>query len=383
VGPAARRPVLLLVPAVLFVGTVAGARQSRKAAVGTGIAFMGTLATLFLVGNDILLYEAARSNDPGAIALVHDYQHNVLFGAMLVLYIGGQVLGFVLLAIALWRTRPVPRWAAVAVGAFPIVGFVLPPRGRRAGSGRLGGLRADPATRGRRAVASRHLHTGHACEDLSRSADEMRGRHVDPTKHSVPPPTRQARPGGLALDLLARANEGFAQRLGLVRPHQWTAPTPCAAWDVQALVNHVVGANRRYTMLLHGATADEVEATRTADHLGDDPVASLVATADELNAAFREPGAMGRTAHHPTGDRTGTQLLEMRVVDVTVHTWDLARAIGSNESLDPDLVAFALTLRGTFDAGREHGSFAPPPGEMPADHSAQARLLHVSGRRPG
>jgi hypothetical protein len=127
VGPAARRPVLLLVPAVLFVGTVAGARQSRKAAVGTGIAFMGTLAALFLVGNDILLYEAARSNDPGAIALVHDYQHNVLFGAMLVLYIGGQVLGFVLLAIALWRTRPVPRWAAV--GAFPILGFVLPPAG--------------------------------------------------------------------------------------------------------------------------------------------------------------------------------------------------------------------------------------------------------------
>jgi hypothetical protein len=122
-------PVLLLVPAVLFVGTIAGARQSRTAAVGTGIAFMGTLAALFLVANEILLYEAARSNELGAIALVHDYQHSVLFGAMLVLYIGGQVLGFVLLAIALWRTRPVPRWAAVAVGAFPIVGLVLPPAG--------------------------------------------------------------------------------------------------------------------------------------------------------------------------------------------------------------------------------------------------------------
>ena len=185
-----------------------------------------------------------------------------------------------------------------------------------------------------------------------------------------------------ALDLLTRANDGFTRRLGLVQSHQWPAPTPCAAWDVRALVNHVVGANRRYTMLLHGATADEVDATRTADHLGDDAVASFVATAAELTAALRGPGALARTAHHPAGERTGTQLLEMRVLDVTVHTWDLARAIGGDESLDPDLVAFALTLRDTFAAGREHGSFAPPPGEAPGGCSAQARLLLQSGRRP-
>ena len=87
----------------------------------------------------------------------------------------------------------------------------------------------------------------------------------------------------------------------------------------------------------------------------------------ELNAAFCEPGAMARLAHHPAGERTGAQLLEMRVLDVTVHTWDLARAIGADESLDPDLVAFALTLRDTFEAGRKRGSFAPPTGETPAD----------------
>ena len=187
----------------------------------------------------------------------------------------------------------------------------------------------------------------------------------------------------LAHDLLIRANDGFTQRLALVQPEQWTAPTPCTEWDVWALVNHVVGANRRYTMLLHGATAGEVDATRTADHLGDDPIASFVATAAGLNAAVSEPGAMVRTAHHPAGERTGAQLIEMRVVDVAVHTWDLAWAIGADESLDPDVTAFALTLQDTFEAGRERGSFAPPPGTAPAHLSAQARLLHLLGRRPG
>lgn len=185
-----------------------------------------------------------------------------------------------------------------------------------------------------------------------------------------------------ALDLLTRADDGFTQRLTLVRPHQWAAPTPCTAWDVQALVNHVVGANRRYTMLLHGATSDDVDATRTADHLGDDPVASFLTTAAELNAAIREPGAMARTAQHPAGERTGAQLLGTRILDIAVHTWDLARAIDADETLDPDVVAFALTLRDTFEAGRERRSFAPPPGETPADFSPQAHLLNLSGRQP-
>ena len=186
----------------------------------------------------------------------------------------------------------------------------------------------------------------------------------------------------IALELLTRADDGFIQRLALVRPDQWTAQTPCTEWNVRALVNHVVGANRRYTMLLHGATTDEVEATRAVDHLGDDPVSSFVATAAEMKAAFGEPGALARTTYHRTGERTGAQLLQMRVLDIAVHTWDLARAIGAVESLDPDVVAFALTLHDTLDAGRQHGAFALPPGTTPAGSSAQARLLYLTGRRP-
>ena len=184
------------------------------------------------------------------------------------------------------------------------------------------------------------------------------------------------------IELLTRTSDAFTLRLALVQSQQWIAPTPCTEWDVRALVNHVVGANRRYTMLLHGATADEVDATRTADHLGDDPASSFAATAAELRVAFCEPGALTCTAHHPSGKRTGAQLLAMRVLDITVHTWDLARSIGADESLDAAAVAFALTLQDTVEAGRARGSFDPPPADTPTDASPQARLLHVSGRRP-
>ena len=149
---------------------------------------------------------------------------------------------------------------------------------------------------------------------------------------------------------------------------------------MHALVNHVIGGNRRYTMLLHGASAESVNRTRTHDHLGDDPVLAFTTTARELAAAFREHGALTRIAHHPIGTRTGADLLAMRVLDVTVHAWDLARALDVDDTLAPDAVEFALAHTDVIEAGREHGSFANPTAPPPIATSPQDRLLHRAGR---
>ena len=183
-------------------------------------------------------------------------------------------------------------------------------------------------------------------------------------------------------DALSTAGAGFERRLRLVRPDDWERPTPCAEWDVRALVNHVVGGNRRYTMLLNGASAVEVEAARSADHLGDDPLASFRATGVEVTAAFGQEGALDRTVHHRVGDRTGAELLAMRVLDVAVHSWDLACAIDADDTLDADVVEFLLTVVPALEASRQLGAFAAPLGEPPVGGSSQDRLLHLLGRQP-
>ena len=178
------------------------------------------------------------------------------------------------------------------------------------------------------------------------------------------------------------ANDEFARRLRLVGPDDWRRPTPCSEWDVRALVNHVVGANVRYQLLLHGAPTEQVEATRTVDHLGDDALASFVATADRVVACFQEDGALECIAHHATGVRTGRELLSMRILDAAIHAWDLARAIGADETLDNDVVAFLLAYTADLDLGPQQRAFALPDADIPRNASPQDQLLHRLGRHP-
>lgn len=161
----------------------------------------------------------------------------------------------------------------------------------------------------------------------------------------------------------------------------WDRATPCTEWSVRELANHVVGGCRRYTMLLHGAYPDETNALRALDHLGVDPMGSFAAAADEMTGAFREPGALDRTVHHPAGDRSGQALLEMRIVDFAVHGWDLARAIASDETLDPDLVVLLWDLASaTVPDLAQRGYFKTAEGTLSAGASLQTQLLHLTGR---
>ena len=57
-------------------------------------------------------------------------------------------------------------------------------------------------------------------------------------------------------EALERSGRGFRQRLVEVESDDWARPTPCDEWSVRDLVNHVVGGNFRYVMILAGEPAD-------------------------------------------------------------------------------------------------------------------------------
>jgi uncharacterized protein (TIGR03086 family) len=181
---------------------------------------------------------------------------------------------------------------------------------------------------------------------------------------------------------LGRSTTEFGTRLRLVQAGHWSLATPCEEWDVRELVNHTVGGAVRYVVLLHGAGADELVATRAVNHLGDDPVGSFEGRARELTNAFGEPGALARTVHHPAGDRSGRQLLEMRIAEFAVHAWDLSRAIGVNGEIDPALVDEMLKRLSVAGTRLQRGGYFDPPTPSFEGDSPLARLLRLTGRRP-
>ena len=184
------------------------------------------------------------------------------------------------------------------------------------------------------------------------------------------------------------ASAGFARALRQVS--SWTGPTPCGAWDVRALVNHVAQGNLNYVRLLDGASAQEFLRWRDADALGADPVASFDASVAACAAAFSAPGALARMVDHPSGRLSGGQALAVRTTDTAIHTWDLSRAAGADETLAPALVAWIDAHLHEIYAGMAetpvaeqttHRFFAAPTAPEPGA-SAQDRLLHLFGRTP-
>jgi uncharacterized protein (TIGR03086 family) len=147
--------------------------------------------------------------------------------------------------------------------------------------------------------------------------------------------------------------------------------------------------NLNYALLVHGGSGEEFMRLRGADALGADPVAAFEQSSRQFVAALRERGALDRLTDYPLGAAPGRQLVSIRLTDSVVHTWDLARAAGLNETLDPDLVdwvlaSLATTYRGIAEspvaAGTTHRFFASPRAAGPATASPQDRLLHLMGR---
>lgn len=185
-----------------------------------------------------------------------------------------------------------------------------------------------------------------------------------------------------ASEVYATALDGCARRIAGVGPDDWHRPTPCADWDVRDLVGHLVEENRWVPPLLAGRTIADVGDELSGDLLGDDPHAAWETSAKGAAEAVARPGALEVTAHLSFGDVPGREYVMQLTADLLVHGWDVARATGGDERLDPAVVDAVATWFDTMEAAYRAAGAIGPAVELPASASAQDRLLARFGRDP-
>jgi uncharacterized protein (TIGR03086 family) len=134
------------------------------------------------------------------------------------------------------------------------------------------------------------------------------------------------------------ACDAFSQRVGAVGPGDLVRATPCDGWDVTDLLSHVVRNHLFLAPLLAGRPPKEIKAELSGDVLGDDWCGAWEAASRSALAAFEAPGALEQPIRLAMGTMPGASAVEVLTSDVLIHTWDLARATGTDERLPPALV---------------------------------------------
>ena len=182
-------------------------------------------------------------------------------------------------------------------------------------------------------------------------------------------------------ELFGRASDEFGRRVHAVGDDQWDQPTPCTDWDVHQLVNHLVSETRWMPHLLAGQTIEEVGDRYEGDVLGGDPKTVWDESSKDAAAAVNDDGAMERTVHLSFGDFPGAEYTWQVFTDLLIHGWDLARGIGADDTLDPELVeACARWFDDREELYRGGGAIADRQ-DVGADADPQTVLLARFGRK--
>ena len=148
------------------------------------------------------------------------------------------------------------------------------------------------------------------------------------------PPDDLVDRSGSTAERFRRVAGRFTDRAREVAPEAWDNPAPCEGWVARDVVRHMV---EWMPSLLAGAGVE----LAPLPPVDDDPAVAWTALADQLQALLDDPVAaatevdLGPAGHHTIESGIGMIMLG----DVVVHTWDLARATGLDEALDPGIAA--------------------------------------------
>jgi uncharacterized protein (TIGR03086 family) len=161
---------------------------------------------------------------------------------------------------------------------------------------------------------------------------------------------------------------------------KWDRRSPCEAWDARGVLEHVIGFHDVLVLRPLGLKPDRPR---------DDPQIRWELTYGQLETAF-EPGRrlFERVVDIPELQGNPATRLDARAMmpnltrDVLVHTWDLARAVGADDRLDPRWCELFYAALPSDPGGLSVSGMFDAPVAVGDQTDMQSKLLARLGRNP-
>lgn len=180
------------------------------------------------------------------------------------------------------------------------------------------------------------------------------------------------------LELLERAVGYTLGSLQIVSADDLSCPTPCAGWDLRALLAHM---NDSLLALQEAVDDGGIYLGRACEDTGDseDPVRAVRDRARQMLGAWTAGDVAGAAfiggCPVSVSDVTGAG-----AVEVAVHGWDVAQACGGGRPLPPRLAEDLLICAQRYVTAADRPvRFADPLG-LSEHPSEEERLLSFLGR---
>jgi uncharacterized protein (TIGR03086 family) len=177
-------------------------------------------------------------------------------------------------------------------------------------------------------------------------------------------------------DRYRRLAADFTRLVQAVPEARWERPSPCPDWTAREIVRHMT----QTPAIFFGLIGREFPPGPSVD---DDPMAAWAHARGAVQAALDDPDVAGAEFESPSFGRTTFERSVDRFLgtDLVIHGWDLARAAGLDERMDPDEVHRIFEAMKPMDDVRRAPGACGPRLEPPAGADEQTRLLAFLGRR--
>jgi uncharacterized protein (TIGR03086 family) len=169
----------------------------------------------------------------------------------------------------------------------------------------------------------------------------------------------------------------FNRRVVAVPASAWDNPAPCDGWVARDVVRHLAEWVPGFFSGFANLDLGEMPS------VDDDPVAAWFALDNALQAALDDPEVALREFEMRGATYSVEHAIDQFVSgDLVVHAWDIARATGLDETLDPvEVHALLAEMEPMEEILRQSGHYGPRV-EVPDGADEQTRLIAFTGRRP-